>query len=88
MATFQMTLEDNLKADVDELFASLGLDTAAAVRIFFKACMSRNGIPFAVEHYKTPESLQEAINDARTKKNLYGPFDTAQEAVESMLGED
>ncbi len=88
MATFQMTLDDDLKANVDELFDDLGLDTETAVRMFFKACMARNGIPFAVKHYKMPEDLEEAIRDARMRKNLYGPFDTVEEAMASMLGDD
>jgi len=88
MATFQMTLDDDFKANADELFEDLGLDTQTAIRIFLKACIARNGIPFAVKHYKMPEDLQEAIHDARTRKNLYGPFDTAEEAVASMLGDD
>lgn len=56
--------------------------------MFFKASLARNGIPFAVKHYKMPEDLEEAIRDVRMKKNLYGPFDTAKEAVASMLGDD
>ena len=85
MATFQMTLDDDLKANVDELFGDLGLDTETAVRIFLKACMARNGIPFEVKYHKMPDDLAKAIRDARMKKNLYGPFDTAEEAVASML---
>ena len=88
MATFQMTIDDDFKANVDELFDDLGLDTETAVRMFFKACMARNGIPFAVKHYKMPEDLEEAIRDVRMQKNLYGPFDTVEEAMASMLGED
>ncbi|MBR1805577.1 MAG: type II toxin-antitoxin system RelB/DinJ family antitoxin [Selenomonadaceae bacterium] len=88
MATFQMTLDDDLKADVDELFGDLGLDTATAVKMFFKASLARNGIPFAVQHYKMPDDLEEAIRDARLNKNLYGPFDTVEEAIASMLEDD
>ena len=88
MATFQMALDDDLKANVDELFEDLGLDTETAVRMFFKACMARNGIPFEVKHYRMPDDLAEAIRDARMKKNLYGPFNTVEEAMASMLGDD
>ena len=88
MATFQMTLDDDFKTNVDELFEELGLDTETAVKIFFKACIARNGIPFGVKHYKMPEDLEEAIRDARERRNLYGPFDTAEEAVASMLKDD
>ncbi len=85
MATFQMTLDDDLKETADRLFKNLGLDTETAIRIFLKACIARDGIPFAVKHYKMPDDLEEAIRDVRTGKNLYGPFDTAEEAVASML---
>ena len=30
-------------------------------------------------------SLEKAVSDSRNQKNLYGPFDSAQSAVESML---
>ena len=88
MATFQMTLDDDLKADVDELFDSLGLDTATAVKIFFKACIARSGLPFGVRNYKMPEDLEEAINETNDLRNLYGPFDTVEEAIASMLEDD
>ncbi len=34
MANLQVKLNDDLKAEADMLFASLGLDTSTAVRIF------------------------------------------------------
>ena len=30
-------------------------------------------------------SLEKAVSDSRNMENLYGPFDSAQAAVESML---
>lgn len=32
-----------------------------------------------------PIDLVEAIKDSRDRKNLHGPFDTAEKAVQSML---
>jgi hypothetical protein len=32
--------------------------------------------------------LREAIEDTRLRRNLIGPFKTAEEAVASMLGEN
>lgn len=37
------------------------------------------------QYKKLPVDLIEAINDTRKRKNLHGPFKTAEEAVESML---
>ena len=88
MATFQMTLDDDFKENVDELFENLGLDTETAIRIFLKACIARNGIPFAVKHYEMPEDLEQAIRDTNDLRNLYGSFDTVEEAIASMLEDD
>jgi len=87
MATLQIRIDDTLKKDADSLFASLGLDTTTAVRIFLNAAVENAGIPFSVQHRALPASLQEAVNDTRHHQNLYGPFDTAEEAVASMLEE-
>jgi len=87
MATLQIRIDDTLKKDADSLFASLGLDTTTAVRIFLNAAVENAGIPFSVQHRALPVSLQEAIYDTRHRQNLHGPFNTAEEAVSSMLEE-
>jgi len=83
MATLQIRIDDNLKKEADALFAGLGLDTSTAVRIFLNAAIEHAGIPFSVQHKN--DSLQEAIYDSRYRRNLHGPFDSAEAAVASML---
>ncbi|MCI8512328.1 MAG: type II toxin-antitoxin system RelB/DinJ family antitoxin [Lachnospiraceae bacterium] len=85
MATLQIRIDDALKKQADTLFSSLGLDTSTAIRIFLNAAIENSGIPFSVQHRSIPHSLQEAIYDSRLQKNLSGPFDTAEDAVASML---
>ena len=34
---------------------------------------------------KFSDDLKEAIEDSRQRKNLHGPFDSAEDAVASML---
>ena len=81
----QIRLDDKTKTDVDQLFKSLGLDTSTAVRIFFKAALESGGIPFPVKrHIPNPEML-EAMEDVRNRRNLYGPYNTAKEAINAML---
>lgn len=87
MATLQIRVDDTLKKEADALFASLGLDTTTAVRIFLNAAVENEGIPFFVQRRTYPPSLQEALQDSRQRQNLNGPFDTAEEAVASMLEE-
>ena len=85
MANLQIRLNDDLKAQADSLFASLGFDTSTAVRMFLTAAVENNGLPFEVRHRNLPDNIQQAISDSRTRKNLNGPYDTAEEAVAAML---
>lgn len=88
MATFQMTLDDDFKADVDELFTRLGLKTEEAVRYFFHVSLEKDALPFSIKNPKIPDDLLEAIRDVRERRNLYGPFNSGEEAVKSMLEDD
>lgn len=85
MATLQIRIDDTIKKQADTLFSSLGLDTSTAIRIFLNAAIENAGIPFSIQHKTISYSLQEAVYDSRLRKNLYGPFDNAEDAVASML---
>ena len=85
MATIQVRLDNNTKTAVDALFSSLGLDTSTAVRIFLMASLENNGLPFPVKRLTMQSDLQEAVEDTRLRRNLHGPFKTAESAVASML---
>ena len=85
MATIQVRIDDQTKAAADSLFSGLGLDTSTAMRIFIAASLERGGIPFAVKHRRYNAETLEAMEDVRLRRNLIGPFETAEEAVRSML---
>jgi len=85
MATIQVRVDDEIKTAADTLFSNLGLDTSTAVRIFLSAAIEKDGIPFAVERRKPNADLIEAIQDTRNRRNLHGPYKTAEEAVAAML---
>lgn len=85
MATIQIRVDDNLKNAADSLFSNLGLDTSTAVRMFLTAAIEKDGIPFAVKRRKPNADLLEAIHDTRNRRNLNGPYKTAEEAVAAML---
>jgi len=93
--TIQIRVDEQFKADVDSLFDSLGLDTSTAVRMFFKAALEQDGFPFAVQRRQEQDDYydrlrpeyQQAIEDTRLRRNLIGPFKTAEEAVAAMLND-
>ena len=84
MSTLQIRVDDAVKRESEALFSELGLDISTAVRIFLKASIAHAGIPFAVRQGPS-KSLREAMNDSLNGENLTGPFDSAQDAVNSML---
>ena len=87
MATIQIRVDDDIKTAADSLFSNLGLDTSTAVRMFLFAAIARNGLPFSVRSRKPNADLSEAIEDSRNRRNLHGPYKTAEEAVAAMLEE-
>ena len=87
MATIQVRVDDSTKMAVDSLFSSLGLDTSTAVRMFLAASLENDGLPFPAKRRVAKPDLLEAIEDTRRRRNLHGPFKTAEEAVASMLEE-
>jgi DNA-damage-inducible protein J len=85
MATIQIRINDDMKTAADSLFNNLGLDTSTAVRMFLSAAIAKDGLPFPVKRRKPNADLQEAIEDTRNRRNLHGPYKTAEKAVAAML---
>jgi DNA-damage-inducible protein J len=88
MATIQVRIDDNIKSTADALFSDLGLDTSTAVRMFISAAIENDGLPFEVRRFgsrKPNAELREAMEDMRLRRNIKGPFATADDAVRSML---
>jgi len=81
--TIQIRVDDFIKQAADELFASLGLDTSTAVRIFLNMAIETGGIPFEIK--KPSNELKAAMLDVLNRQNLSGPYKTAKEAVDAML---
>jgi DNA-damage-inducible protein J len=82
--TLQIRVDDDVKAAVDSLFASMGLDISTAIRMFFFASLRENGIPFELKRTFNQETIN-AMLEARNHQNLTGPFSNAHEAIQSML---
>ena len=81
--TIQLRVDDFLKIAADELFASLGLDTSTAIRMFLTMAVETGGIPFEV---KNPNlSLRQAMDDVLNKRNLSKPYKSAKDALNAML---
>ena len=69
--TIQVRVDDHLKDSADMLFASLGLDTSTAVRMFLVAAVEAGGIPFAViRNTDHDAAIRKAFRRQDADKNL------------------
>lgn len=51
-----ISIDADVKAQAQELFAELGLDLSTAVNLFLRQCIYEDGIPFLVSRRKRTES--------------------------------
>ncbi len=72
--TVRARVNSELKADVEKIFKSLGINTSQAINMFLKRVKAENGIPFEL---KIPnEETLKAIEEA---KNMEGDILTLDE---------
>ena len=50
-----ISIDADVKAQAQELFAELGLDLSTAVNLFLRQCIYEDGIPFLVSRRKRTE---------------------------------
>ena len=81
MANIQVRIDDNIKAEADSLFASLGLDTSTAIRMFIAAALDNRGIPFSV--VQKPDR-DEAIRQAVERRKAGEKFYSIEESMEHI----
>ena len=86
MANLQVRIDDTLKAQADALFASIGLDTSTAVRVFLKQSVLRGGIPFELVGNPYLPYLQEADARARAGEPTMD-YEEFREKAEAYLRE-
>jgi len=77
MAQLNIRIDDNLKAQGEELFNSLGLTFSAAISAFISQSIREGGLPFALTTNVDPfyseanmHRLRNAVADAKDGKNM------------------
>lgn len=73
--------DKELKNEVSEIYAKLGLNLTTAVNMFFKATVRENGIPFSLKLDEPNEVTVSAIaegNRIADDKNVKGYHDIAE----------
>jgi DNA-damage-inducible protein J len=79
--TIQVRVDDSMKNRADALFASLGLDTSTAIRMFLTAAMEMDGLPFPIGHGINRDL---AVLQAFERRKNGVPFITAKDSLANM----
>lgn len=88
MANINIRVDDNVKAQAQELFASLGMDVSSAVNVFLRQSIAFGGIPFTIRQPRYNAQTEIAIREARDGVNLSEPFDSVAALREALDAED
>ena len=88
----QLRLDEGLKIKAERVLEDLGLDMPTALRLFLKKIVSTKAIPFRISLNDDEDSFSasqiseilKARDEARSSKNLVGPFDSAEELISSL----
>jgi DNA-damage-inducible protein J len=79
-----ISIDEDIKAKAQALFSDFGLDLSTAINIFLRQSVRENAIPFVIQR-EVPNALtMETIEKADRGEDLYGPFNTVDELMESL----
>ena len=89
MATTNITIrmDADLKKQVEELYADLGMNLTTAFTIFAKQSVREQKLPFAVSRAYNAETIQ-ALEDARNGIGLSRGFNSISELTEELNTDD
>ena len=85
-ANLNVRVDKEVKSAAEDIANSLGMNLSTAVNIFLRQMVSHRGLPFDVRLAPDAETLR-ALDEARSGKNLIGPFHDVNSLMENLNGD-
>ena len=84
--TITIEIDDKLKQQAEELFASRGMDLSTAINLFLAKCVEVGGIPFMTTTEIPNEETIAAMEEARhlTAENSKS-YNSVEELLEDLM---
>lgn len=79
-----ISIDSEVKAKAQELFADFGMDLSTAINIFLKQAIYERSIPFTIRRELPNETTLRAMDDAENDGHMYGPFESVSEMMEAL----
>ncbi|MFI3166831.1 MAG: type II toxin-antitoxin system RelB/DinJ family antitoxin [Bacillota bacterium] len=81
-------MDENLKAQAEDLFSDFGLSMSSAFVMFTKQAIREQRIPFEIKREPNQATLQamNEVADMKANPHNYKSYDSASEMMEDILG--
>ncbi len=79
-----ISIDTEVKAQAQVLFADLGMDLSTAVNIFLRQAIRENGIPFEITRERPNAVTAAALRDSEEGRDLHGPYDSVEALMEAL----
>lgn len=79
-----ISIDSEVKAKAQELFADFGMDLSTAINIFLKQAIYERSIPFAIRRELPNETTLKAMDEAENDENMHGPFDSVADMMKAL----
>ncbi|MCI8766093.1 MAG: type II toxin-antitoxin system RelB/DinJ family antitoxin [Lachnospiraceae bacterium] len=77
-------VDEELKAQADQLFADLGMSLSTAIHVFLRQSVREQQIPFSISKNVPNAVTTAAMEAAENNEDIYGPFDSVSELMEAL----
>ena len=86
MSTVNVTfrIDENIKAQADELFGELGMSMSTAFNVFLRQSIREQGIPFEISKNVPNAATLAAMDAAEKGEDMFGPFDSVDALMEAL----
>ena len=88
MANINVRIDNNVKANAEAVFNSLGLTPTVAINLFYHQVIRTNSIPFELKADIPNEKTLSALNELEKMEKQtkeYKKFDSIDELMEDLL---
>lgn len=79
-----ISIDSEIKAKAQDLFADFGMDLSTAINIFLRQAIRENRIPFLIQREDPNSTTLEAMDAAEKDEDMYGPFDSVSALMEAL----
>lgn len=86
--TANISIDSEIKAQAQALFADFGMDLSTAVNIFLRQALRENAFPFSISRNIPNEETKQAIENVRRGKNVSRDFHSVSELMEDLYADD